>query len=184
MKYLFVAPLVMFLGVSAASAGGMCIHCSDDDVISKAHQKQGQAQGQHQSVNNRDINKNQDDVSNSIVIEGDDYPVSSAYAPALAASAMACMGSSSGGVSLADIGISGGSTWVDQDCVDRAWGLYAAGLGLTDVAISLLCVANDGRYADLMGDRCDHIEVEVAASFEEDNCSTIVNRNLRERAGC
>ena len=54
-----------------------------------------------------------------------------------------CFGSSSGGISAAGIGISGGSTVVDENCVMLKNAKILASLGLTDAAVTLLIISNE-----------------------------------------
>ena len=54
-----------------------------------------------------------------------------------------CLGSSSGGISAAGIGISGGSTTVDENCVMLKNAKILASLGLKDAAVTLLIISNE-----------------------------------------
>ncbi len=53
-----------------------------------------------------------------------------------------CFGSSSGGISAAGIGISGGKTIVDENCVMLKNAKLLSSLGLKDAAVSLLINSN------------------------------------------
>ena len=54
-----------------------------------------------------------------------------------------CLGSSSGGISAAGIGISGGSTTVDENCVMLKNAKILASLGLKDAAVTLIIISNE-----------------------------------------
>lgn len=93
----------------------------------KQGQHQDQAQTQTQSVANSGNSSNQNQSSaqgnsTNVNIEGDTYqtrriPVATAYAPALTAGEFTCLGSFSGGIQTGVLGLSGGKTTVDQNCV-------------------------------------------------------------------
>lgn len=65
--------------------------------------------------------------------------------PAIAAPALTttltetCMGSTSGGVSVAGFGVTVGSTWKDEECVRRLHAREISALGEKDVAKEVLC---------------------------------------------
>ncbi len=73
--------------------------------------------------------------------------------PAIAAPALTttlsdtCMGSVSLGLSLAGFGATGGTTMVDQACVRRLDAREFRAMGLTDVALALLCQSDANRRA-------------------------------------
>ena len=54
-----------------------------------------------------------------------------------------CLGSSSAGISAAGIGISGGSTTIDENCVMLKNAKILASLGLKDAAVTLLIISNE-----------------------------------------
>jgi hypothetical protein len=58
-----------------------------------------------------------------------------------------CMGSSSFGLSVTGFGASAGTTRVDQDCVRRLDAREFRAMGLTDVALALLCQSESNRRA-------------------------------------
>ncbi|MEM6668306.1 MAG: hypothetical protein AAF661_03730 [Pseudomonadota bacterium] len=140
-------------------------------------QIQGQAQGQAQKSVNRNNNDNSStnrnrNVANggaggaggaggsannegnsqnvNIEEDGDDFPVSTAYAPALAASPDTCMGSSSAGAQGMSFGVSVGSTWVDKNCMDLKWYREMSQAGYNKAAAAVLCQARGGAYAQAM----------------------------------
>jgi hypothetical protein len=73
----------------------------------------------------------------------DRNPVNTAYSAPLTATNGTCMGSTSGGVQVASLGLSGASTWTDANCDIRydAEALRAA--GLAKAAIARLCQKGD-----------------------------------------
>ncbi|SAK51190.1 CheA signal transduction histidine kinase [Caballeronia catudaia] len=73
--------------------------------------------------------------------------------PAIAAPALTttlsdtCMGSASFGLSITGFGATGGTTLVDQACVRRLDAREFRAMGLTDVALALLCQSEANRRA-------------------------------------
>ncbi len=66
--------------------------------------------------------------------------VPSVYAPALTTTLTeTCMGSTSGGVSIAGIGVSGGTTWSDAECINRLNARELRAMGETAAAKEVLC---------------------------------------------
>lgn len=134
-------------------------------------QAQGQLQGQAQkSVNNNNNNSraiagaaagaiaaqkqsaNNEGNSQNVNIneEGDDFPASTAYAPALAASPDTCMGSTSAGAQGLNFGLSLGTTWVDTNCMDLKWYREMAQSGYNKAAAAVLCEVRGGQYANAL----------------------------------
>ncbi|SAL58608.1 hypothetical protein [Caballeronia humi] len=58
-----------------------------------------------------------------------------------------CMGSASFGISVTGFGATGGTTMVDQACVRRLDAREFRAMGLTDVALALLCQSDSNRRA-------------------------------------
>ncbi|MEC5407820.1 hypothetical protein VOM14_19910 [Paraburkholderia sp. MPAMCS5] len=58
-----------------------------------------------------------------------------------------CMGSTSFGLSVTGFGVTGGTTQVDQACVRRLDAREFRAMGLTDVALALLCQSDANRKA-------------------------------------
>jgi hypothetical protein len=70
--------------------------------------------------------------------------VPSTVAPGLAAAGLeTCLGSASGTVSLAGLGIGGGSTYRDEDCTARLDSRTLFAMGLKGAAVARLCVRPD-----------------------------------------
>ena len=66
--------------------------------------------------------------------------VPSAYAPALTTTLTeTCMGSTSGGVSVAGFGVSAGSTWSDAECINRLNARELRAMGENAAAKEVLC---------------------------------------------
>ena len=94
--------------------------------------------------------------ANAVTVNGDTVtyeaqkrdPVASAWAAPLTASNGTCMGSSSGGIQGAVIGISGASTWTDKSCDARYDAISLNSLGQSRAAIARLC--QKAEIADAM----------------------------------
>ena len=109
----------------------------------KASQGQEQGQGQSQDLNNAG--------NASVNVTGDTYqqrriPVSTAFAAGLVASYGTCLGSASGGVQGAAIGLSFGTTTMDQGChlIRRMNALVV--MGMPQAALTLACIEDDAMY--------------------------------------
>jgi hypothetical protein len=76
---------------------------------------------------------------NTVAIQHERNPVSTAYAPGLTASNGTCMGSSSGGAQGGGLGISMGTTWNDENCDRRYDAGFLMELGQDAAALALLC---------------------------------------------
>lgn len=77
----------------------------------------------------------------------DERPVSTAWAPPLAASPETCMGSSSGGIQGASLGVSLGSTWESEGCELRMFARSLQALSLNEAAFDVLCQSAKVRAA-------------------------------------
>ncbi|WP_244817081.1 hypothetical protein [Caballeronia sp. Lep1P3] len=93
--------------------------------------------------------------------------------PALAAPALTttlsdtCMGSASFGLSITGFGATGGTTLVDQACVRRLDAREFRAMGLTDVALALLCQSDANRRAvEATGHLCPGTTAPLAKSGE------------------
>ena len=109
----------------------------------KASQGQEQGQGQSQDLNNAG--------NASVQVTGDTYqqrriPVATAFAAGLVASYGTCLGSASGGVQGAAIGLSFGTTTMDQGChlIRRMNALVV--MGMPQAALTLACIEDDAMY--------------------------------------
>lgn len=107
-----------------------------------AAQKQGQKQKQAQAQKQRATATNAN--VQAVTIEGDAaaaaprIPVATAYAAGLTATGP-CLGSASGGIQAAAVGISLGGTKQDEGCNRRYNAQVLDSMGMTDAAIMLLC---------------------------------------------
>ncbi|WP_244197931.1 hypothetical protein [Caballeronia ptereochthonis] len=94
--------------------------------------------------------------------------------PAIAAPALTttlsdtCMGSASFGLSITGFGATGGTTLVDQACVRRLDAREFRAMGLTDVALALLCQSDANRRAvEATGHLCPGTTKPLAKSGED-----------------
>lgn len=94
--------------------------------------------------------------------------------PAIAAPALTttlsdtCMGSVSFGLSFTGFGATGGSTMVDQACVRRLDAREFRAMGLTDVALALLCQSDANRRAvEATGHLCPGTTKPLAKTGED-----------------
>lgn len=124
------------IGIGKGGAGGSVLGSGNSSNLNNNANTnlQGQAQGQAQSSKNSNRNDNRSNASNSntnansgnnsdqsVTVQGDNYearriPVSTAYAPNIAPTAV-CMGSTSGGGSAQMISLSFGTSWTDDNCM-------------------------------------------------------------------
>lgn len=131
--------------VSAAQAGAIAA------AVALAVQKQIQAQAQLQHQNAQAISGGNMQAVNVAAQERD--PVSTAYAPALAAHN--CLGSASGGAQGAAFGFSIGSTKLDQDCNARADADALSRMGKPRAALARLCQREDiAKAIEASGEQC------------------------------
>ncbi|SAL64925.1 hypothetical protein [Caballeronia humi] len=85
-----------------------------------------------------------------------------------------CMGSASFGISVTGFGATGGTTMVDQACVRRLDAREFRAMGLTDVALALLCQSDSNRRAvEATGHLCPGTTAPLAktgdgATFSDD----------------
>jgi hypothetical protein len=76
-----------------------------------------------------------------------------------------CMGSASFGISVTGFGATGGTTMVDQACVRRLDAREFRAMGLTDVALALLCQSDANRRAvEATGHLCPGTTTPLAKS--------------------
>ncbi|WP_082759386.1 hypothetical protein [Burkholderia sp. MSMB617WGS] len=86
-----------------------------------------------------------------------------------------CMGSLSIGLSLPGFGATGGTTLVDQACVRRLDAREFRAMGLTDVALALLCQSDANRRAvEATGHLCPGTTAPLARSNGAANVEAIV----------
>lgn len=118
-----------------------------------AAQAQGQVQAQQQHQNAQAISGGNTVTSTTTVQAQERNPVSTAYAPALAAHN--CLGSTSGGAQGAAFGFSIGSTKLDQDCNARADADALSRMGKPRAALARLCQREDiAKAIEASGEQC------------------------------
>jgi hypothetical protein len=118
-----------------------------------ARQKQAQAQAQKQKQQQSQSATASNANAQSVTVQtgasdSRRIPVATAYAAGLTASNGTCLGSASGGIQIAPLGISGGSTKKDEGCDRRYNAQMLNSMGLTDAAIMLMC--QDDAVRDAM----------------------------------
>lgn len=67
--------------------------------------------------------------------------------PALTTSNDTCMGSTSGSLNIAGLGVGGGSTWTDKNCLRLKNGRELWNMGMKAAALALMCDDADNRNA-------------------------------------
>ena len=152
----------------------------------KQHQEQYQDQYQEQSVDasgNANVNVNASTNHRR-------NPVNTAFAPALTSSNDTCMGSSSVGGQGITFGFSFGTTWKDEDCVQRKDARFLHNIQRTEVSLSLMCQKPSVRRAvELAGTRADRIacglpyEVQDVELYTDRDWREIESRDIEYRSG-
>jgi hypothetical protein len=93
-----------------------------------------------------------------------------------------CMGSVSVGVSFPGFGATGGTTLVDQACVRRLDAREFRAMGLTDVALALLCQSDANRRAvEATGHLCPGTTAPLARSNVAPAADATVADDLKYR---
>ncbi|MBN3837260.1 chemotaxis protein CheA, partial [Burkholderia sp. Ac-20344] len=93
-----------------------------------------------------------------------------------------CMGSVSVGVSFPGFGATGGTTLVDQACVRRLDAREFRAMGLTDVALALLCQSDANRRAvEATGHLCPGTTTPLARSNVAPSVEATVADDLKYR---
>ena len=136
--------------VSAAQASAIAA------AVALAVQQQTQVQGQQQQAlgGNAHSTSGGNTLASSVNVAAQERdPVSTAYAPALAAHN--CLGSTSGGAQGAAFGFSIGSTKLDPDCNARADADALSRMGKPRAALARLCQREDiARAIEASGEQC------------------------------
>lgn len=135
---------------------------SRSDSRSSSSALSSSASGAHSSAYSGGSNSVASSGGNSINISGDieRNPVSSAYAPALTASAGTCMGSTSAGGQGSTFGISFGTTWTDKECNIRKNAMLLQGMGYVHAAKHYLCDQDEAMREAMGADLCGHRHAE------------------------
>ena len=165
------------IGVQS-SAAGTGIATANGGKGGKASAKGGNAaQGQSQkaSAKNRNAQEVQVDAGSNasqLTVGGANYeapriPVSTAFAAGLVASYGTCLGSASGGVQGSAIGLSFGTTTLDQGChlIRRMNALIV--MGMPQAALTLACIEDDAMYTAIRtaGYYCAEADRPVAIAY-------------------
>jgi len=91
--------------------------------------------------------------------------VPSVSGPALTTSNDTCMGSTSGSVNVAGVGIGGGSTWTDTNCKMLKNSRELWNMGMKAAALALMCKDPDNREAlEQTGFKCPEKKQEEQAT--------------------
>jgi len=96
--------------------------------------------------------------------------VPSVNGPALTSSNDTCMGSTSGSINIAGLGVGGGSSWVDTNCKRLKNARELWNMGMKPAALALLCMDSENKEAlELTGFVCPTKTVSKAASVKTNN---------------
>jgi hypothetical protein len=120
------------------------------------------------------------------IYEAQQPVVAAAFAPALSSSHDSCMGSTSGAVSSAIIGIAAGSTYIDKNCQTLKNSRELWNMGQRAAAIARMCMDDLNRYAmELSGYECPQTSVAKAKAKAELTASIVQYTDpiIRERLG-
>lgn len=133
------------------AAGSSAVSAAQASAIAAAVALAVQQQTQHQNA--QAISGGNMLTSTTTVQAQERDPVSTAYAPALAAHN--CLGSTSGGAQGAAFGFSIGSTKLDQDCNARADADALSRMGKPRAALARLCQREDiAKAIEASGEQC------------------------------
>lgn len=152
MKHLFLA---CSLFASSAFAGGMTPTLSLPATSTTLGQQQQQQQSADAAATNAGNNQNitieaaQPLSKTETVVSGTQTikNVPSVNGPALTTSNDTCMGSTSGSVNIAGVGIGGGSTWTDTNCKRLKNARELWNMGMKAAAMALMCRDDENREA-------------------------------------
>lgn len=106
---------------------------------SKSTATAGAAAGAVSNSGGNKLTNEGNNSAQSVTVQGDSHPVSSAIAAPLTASNGTCMGSTSAGAQGVTIGVSVGTTWTDSDCDRRYDAQELRAQGLVKAATALMC---------------------------------------------
>lgn len=175
--------------VAGAAAGAAASTHTDvrNTNVNSAAQQQGQVQGQQQAAV-AGSSSGGNTMSTNVTHTESQRPVSSALAPALAASNGTCMGSTSVGGQGVTIGLSVGTTWADESCNARYDAQALAALGQQRAGIARLCQSKDVAAAmEAAGTPCPGKAKTAAAAPAEASTVTASNEPtdpfIRRRLG-
>ena len=92
-----------------------------------------------------------------------------------------CFGSATGGLSLAGIGISGGTTLIDENCVRLKNAKILSTLGLTDAAVAL--IALDPSVAKAISIAYPKLHARLVLGIDPEQETTIEDTVVEEKVG-
>jgi hypothetical protein len=154
MKALVIAAALSFSGYAVAGDGlHLTPNLSSSSNQSATTQSAATNNGNAQSITftSPDVTHSYSQVGGTETIKNVPNP----SAPALTTSNDTCMGSTSGSVTIAGLGVGGGSTWVDKNCKILKNSRELWNMGLKAAAIALLCQDDDNRKAlEITGYAC------------------------------
>lgn len=108
-------------------------------------------------------------VDGYVAAEVDRRPVNTAYAAPLTSSPETCMGSTSGGVQGASLGVSFGSTWESHGCEARMDARALDAMGMRKAALARLCQGEGNRKAmEAAGETCPGTKAAARAEAPAD----------------
>jgi hypothetical protein len=169
MKHLFLA---CSLFASSAFAGGMAPTLSLPATSTTLGQQQQQQQSADAAATNAGNNQNitieaaQPLSKTETVVSGTQTikNVPSVNGPALTSSNDTCMGSSSGSVNAPGIGLSIGSTWVDNNCRMLKNSRELWNMGMRAAALALMCSDDANKHAlEITGYKCPSADAKIVA---------------------
>jgi hypothetical protein len=104
--------------------------------------------------------------------------VPSVNGPLLTTSNDTCMGSTTGSLNVAGLGIGGGSTWVDKNCKMLKNSRELWNMGMKAAAMALMCADEDNRVAlEVTGYSCPKVERKnIAGNSYYGNDPIVVSR--------
>lgn len=134
--------------VKSSATGGSVLGSGNSSNKNDNTNLQGQQQGQGQSQSSKSnaqqaqSTENANNSKQSVTVNGDTYeaahiPVSTAYAPNVSPTAV-CALSASGGLSVSTFSISGGGTWIDENCVLLEQVRRANEIGQREIAAEMM----------------------------------------------
>lgn len=161
MKKIIVAISVGLLSVAAFAAPGS--ERSDANRSNATSDSSATNQGNNQSI----TFTSPENTSSHQTIDGTQTVrnVPSVNGPALTTSNDTCMGSTSGSVNIAGVGIGGGSTWTDTNCKMLKNSRELWNMGMKAAALALMCKDPDNREAlEQTGFKCPEKKQEAQAT--------------------
>lgn len=134
-------------GVNASNGltVGCLVNCANTDQGTKDLADSAVAAAAINAAAARDVAKTTQVIKNTPSVNG----------PALTTSNDTCMGSTSGSVNIAGLGIGGGTSWVDTNCKRLKNAREFWNMGMKGAAMALMCNDDENREAlELTGYEC------------------------------